>query len=59
MLRQRRDTDPYVQIQKEIVMKYKDPNRTSTSNNTLNGTSHIPTFTQFLLKARDDVKLVW
>ncbi|KAK4307915.1 hypothetical protein Pmani_020363 [Petrolisthes manimaculis] len=64
MLRERKSRDRFVQMQKQIVTAYQDPNQTTTTttttNNTLNAnTSHVPTFTQFLLKVKDDVESVW
>ncbi|KAK3877881.1 hypothetical protein Pcinc_017449 [Petrolisthes cinctipes] len=64
MLRERKASDRFVRMQKHIVTAYQDPNQTTTttttSNNTLNAnTSHVPTFTQFLLKVKDDVESMW
>ncbi|KAK4307914.1 hypothetical protein Pmani_020362 [Petrolisthes manimaculis] len=72
MLRQREEKDSFVKLQKHVAATYQDPNKqtitttttTTTTNNNNNTTinakpSHVPTFTQFLMKVRDDVEKAW
>ncbi|KAK3877880.1 hypothetical protein Pcinc_017448 [Petrolisthes cinctipes] len=73
MLRQRAEKDSFVQLQRRVAATYQDPNNqtittttTTTTTNNNNNTSnanntshHVPTFTQFLMKVRDDVQKAW
>lgn len=67
MLRVRHANDPHVRIQQAILLKYPDPNappsttvKTSTKQKKKKKlpTEH-PSFTQFLMKVRDDLKSTW
>lgn len=67
MLRVRGETDPYVKIQQGIVEAYQDPNGEEPTTSILpsrrpsgeNKTYSHPTFSQFLLKVKDDLSIYW
>ncbi|KAK7068880.1 hypothetical protein SK128_013591 [Halocaridina rubra] len=68
MLRVRHAHDPFVRIQKAIMLKYPDPDAPpppavtaipDPKNMTDKLPTTHPTFKQFLMKARDDLRTVW